>query len=325
MILETPFVKLIVGAALKDFALIENYAYIFTAAGADIIDISAFPLSVHSATKGIEKALAENPNFKKPFLMVSVNVDKDPHFRRIKVDADSCTECMQCIPACPADAFANQAGSFVYKEEYCYGCANCLDYCAFDAFSFDEWDSFDPLSLSALQQAGATAIEIHVSKNLAKLKGFYEKISPLGFLESFSIGSELMNAAELCQAAELIFDLTKTKREAGEQIIIQCDGIPLSGARELLGAAKDEVSIANAKLVKNFLETKLDTKNIFLQLAGGINEETYAKAIDFGLEIDGVAIGSYARKVLAEMDLVEARSWARWAVEQAVGRRHCEA
>ena len=61
---ENKYHKLIIGASLKDLESIEFYAYCFTHAGADVIDISAFAHSLIAAQKGIEKALRENPELK---------------------------------------------------------------------------------------------------------------------------------------------------------------------------------------------------------------------------------------------------------------------
>jgi Fe-S-cluster-containing hydrogenase component 2 len=293
------FHKLIIGAALKDYKAIEDFSYYFTHAQADVIDISAFPHSVISAKNGIHKALNEDSNLNEPLIMVSVNIGEDPHFRRIKLDWDNCTECLACIPTCPSNAFSvnDENDRFAYNADLCFGCSNCLPACDFSAMEFEAWSAFKPESLSELQGLGAKAIEIHLNNDLQAFEEFYSRM-PEFELESFCIGSEQMTTAELIKATDSIIEqVTKKNNKA---FIIQTDGIPLSGARNLGREDKDLVSIENAKLViehikQNYSEIQ---EKIFVQIAGGITEHSLALANKHGVAISGVAIGSYARKLL---------------------------
>lgn len=300
---EHRYHKLIIGAALKDYEAIENYAYLFTHAGAEVIDISAFPHSVISARKGIARAIKEKPGLREPFVMVSVNIGTDPHFRRIKVDFDKCTDCLLCEPVCPSNAFSLQlaaAQQLQYNEDLCFACTNCLDYCHFDALSFKDWSAFEAQSIEHLIELGASAFEIHLSNDLDAFKDFYASLPelPPNFLQSFSIGSEMMNARELNAAAEAVRAAVRAKYGGGQEFILQTDGIPISGARAI--ADKDLASIVNAREVL----ANIDDQNVFVQLAGGVDESSLAKAHAKKVLVHGVAMGSYARKALqADIDL----------------------
>jgi formate hydrogenlyase subunit 6/NADH:ubiquinone oxidoreductase subunit I len=295
-----------VGAALKDFQDIESYSYYFTHAQADIIDISAFPHSVISAKKGIAKAIQEKDQLKEPLIMVSVNIGKDPHFRRIELDKEKCTECLDCIPTCPSQAFtviASEAkqshGSiFQYNIDLCFGCSNCLPACKDDALSFQTWDSFDSSSLKELTDLGANAIEIHLNNDLEEFKNFYNKLNVEFELESFCIGSQSSSAAKLESSVENIIEAFYKKHSFDKSFIIQVDGVPISGAKEEL--EKDQVSINKAKIVMDFIENKFPSfkKKIYVQIAGGTNSQSLKKALEQNILINGVAIGSYARKKL---------------------------
>lgn len=295
------FHKLIIGAALKDFGTIEHYAYLFTHAGADAIDISAFPHSVISAQKGIKKAIAENSGLTEPLIMVSVNIGQDPHFRRIELKQENCTECLLCVPSCPSEAFSSP--QFSYDENLCFGCSACLPACSFDALSFVNWSAFDSKSLSELQALGANAIEIHLNNNLDEFSSSYRSMPNSFVLESFSIGSEQMTKEDLINATNRIIGESAIKHGPERELIIQTDGIPLSGARLEANLDKDLISINNARIVLETIEKFYPKrKNLFVQLAGGITENSFAKASKLGVKVDGVAIGSYARKKLAEID-----------------------
>ncbi len=292
------FHKFIIGAAFKDIELIKKYSYIFTAAGANAIDISAFPLSVIAAKQGIEQALLNNPNLEAPLLMISINVGEDTHFRRINLDTQNCTECLLCVPSCPSQAFSvlgkPSNPEFSYDIDLCYGCSNCLEYCNYDALSFEQWSPYEAESLSELIKLGANAIEIHLNNDLETFRELYLKIPHDFLLESFCIGSQQMNTTQIQEATKLISELTTNSKS---EIIIQSDGLPLSGARDL-GENKDLASIINSQTILSNLQTS--SRPIFVQLAGGIDEKSLAKAHAQGVLVDGVAIGSYARKQLLD-------------------------
>jgi ferredoxin len=247
--------------------------------------------------------------------MVSVNIGEDPHFRRIELNLENCTECLACVPSCPSGAFnnsslspityqlsPNQDYSFSYNPDLCFGCSACLPTCSFDALSFVSWSAFDSKSLSELQALGANAIEIHLNNDLNAFAEFYRNMSTEFELESFCIGSDQMEESELIAAARRIIDEVNNKHGLDYAFIIQCDGTPMSGARDL-GIDTDMRSINNARLILDTIQSYYPHRsNIYIQLAGGITEASLAKAKNHGVSVHGVAIGSYARKKLSEID-----------------------
>lgn len=301
--------KLIIGAALKEYEAIENFAYLFTHAQANVIDISAFPHSVISAKKGVAKAQAEKSELEAPHIMVSVNIGKDPHFRRVDVDFDKCIHCLDCVPTCPSNAFSikqdpNQAQELDYEINLCFACSNCIDYCPTNALAFNDWSAFESNSLLELIEIGASAIEIHLNNDFEAFKSFYKSLPelPENFLQSFSIGSELMSEEELIEAAKTIINCVHERYGTEKEIILQTDGIPISGARDITN--KDMASMQNAKVILGWLAKEMPdylNKKIFVQLAGGIDEESLAKSYNHSIEVNGVAIGSSARKRLQEI------------------------
>lgn len=307
---EQNFKKLIVGAALKDFKSIEDYSYYFTHAQANAIDISAFPHSVISAIKGIKKALKEDSDLKEPLVMVSVNIGEDPHFRRIELDLNACTECLDCIPTCPSEAFSHSEDqNFSYNIDLCFGCSNCLPACKDNALKFSNWNSYEASSLTELVELGASAIELHLNQDLKSFESFYKTMPPSFKLESFCIGSSTANKKELEAAVDSIIESVVFKHGPGYSFIIQVDGIPISGARDLKIENKDQFSIDKAKLVLSHIQNKYPSlqKQIFIQLAGGTNEKTLSKAHQQEIPVSGVAIGSYARKKIIEVDKIQTK------------------
>lgn len=297
--LPKKFTKFIVGAALKDFKAIETYSYLFTHAQADIIDISAFPLSLISAQKGIDKALAEDSGLTRPELMVSVNMAADPHFRRIKLDQDNCTECQLCIPSCPSGSFFMKDG-FKYDEDYCFGCSNCLDYCNFDALSFENWSAFEASSITELERMGATAIEIHINDDLEKFKNFYQSLPNHNLLESISLGSKFIPADQIANYALEIVKICTKDFSQNKQLILQIDGVSQSGARNIKNSDQNSLDKAIEVLaIKEQIPENI-RDNIYIQVAGGTTTQTMANAQKQNIDIDGVGIGSYARKLFKD-------------------------
>jgi Fe-S-cluster-containing dehydrogenase component len=303
-LINRTFHKMIVGAALKDYELIENYSYLFTHAGVEVLDISAFPHSVISAKSGIKQALDEDSSLKEPLIMVSINIGQDPHFRRIELDLDNCTDCLACVPTCPSNAFwVDEKNNFRYNPDYCFGCSNCLPACDFSALSFNLWSPFDSSSLSELSELGAQAIEIHLNDDLEAFKVFYNQLEKNLFeLESFCIGSTVSDEAQLIQSANTVIESFLKKYPDEKICLIQVDGEALSGARFSKDAEKDQISITKAKIIVNNIEQKHSEykDRIFVQVAGGITEKTFSKIRLLNLDVNGIAIGSYARKYLED-------------------------
>lgn len=307
---DNKYHKLIIGASLKDLESIEFYSYCFTHAGADVIDISAFAHSVIAAKKGIKKALKENPTLNKPEIMLSVNISQDPHFRIVKLDKNSCTECEICIPTCPSESFFS-APQFTYNPDLCFGCSNCLDYCPEDALSFENWNPYNPNELNRLLEMGARSFEIHLSKDFESFREFYKAINLKNVLiESFSVGSELLNEEELIKAKEVILEEVYQRPGAKERIIIiQTDGIPQSGAR-IKNQEKDLKAIKNAEILINSFEGEIPN-NLFIQIAGGVNDQSLFKAQALGVRINGVAIGSWIRNKIIDLDIQTAKDLSK--------------
>ncbi len=295
---KLPFHKGIIGAALKDFRAIESYAFNFTYAGFDIIDISAFPLSVIYALKGIQKAqLALKGKLKRlPELMISINFSSDSHFRRIVVDDDFCTKCQLCIASCPSEAYTDE-DMFTYYEDLCFGCANCLEYCPYEALSFKEFEPCDNQSLHEMSKLGASALEIHLGDELSELKTFLNDTNLSAFKTlSFSVSLSRLEVPEIQKIIKGIVNLTANLTD--KVLIIQTDGRSQSGARA--SKTKDELSIKNACQVIDILNKLKVSDKYLVQLAGGTNDQSLAKAYQEQVKVDGIGLGSYARALMLE-------------------------
>ena len=297
------FFKLICGASFTDNVLVENLSFIFTLAGAHVIDLAPHADIVIAAKNGVEKAIEFGKkdkrfkyNLKPPILMASIQLDLDPHFRKVEVDRNLCDVCGACVKVCPTEAFKINENEgvkdFIYNKERCYGCGICPSYCHVKALNMTEVEMDPYNTLNDMLLLGLKSIEFHFGKNYLRIREIWDKIKDLVKkleLVSFSLGSGLLSDIEIKDAARLCFEL------AGSNIILQCDGVPMSGGRSNAGKNghnNDELSLHVAKLIE---EEKLP---VFLQIAGGTTEFSFDNVKNSGLPVNGIAVGSYARKLL---------------------------
>ncbi|MBI3591442.1 MAG: 4Fe-4S binding protein [Candidatus Melainabacteria bacterium] len=315
------FFKLVCGASLTDVEMIERLTFIFTLAGAHVIDLAPSADVIFAARRGVEKAI-ELPETSKPLLMASIQLDKDPHFRKAEVDYNLCDLCSACVKVCPTEAFKIENKKFIYSIEKCYGCGICPQYCHVNALSMVDTKPSPKETLTEMISLGVKSIEFHFGKNFQKVEEIWTDVRDLVKkldLISFSIGSDLLSDEDIKKAADLCYRL------AGSRIILQCDGTPMSGGfhnnskKSKIGNNSNNSSLHVARIIQ---EEKLP---VYLQISGGTDENSFTEAIDSGVNINGVAIGSYARKLLMpyltdlEENLNEAVMIAKTLVDSVSG------
>ena len=148
--------KMICGAGNEDAPYVKKLSFIYTLAGAKILDVSANPNVVRHAKEGIDLAFERSTSFGidvgvRPFIMVSVGMPGDHHVRKSYIDPPTCVECGLCIPVCPTDAipsdfvskldiFKQLNGTFDTEDQskeiviknLCIGCGKCSNICPKD-------------------------------------------------------------------------------------------------------------------------------------------------------------------------------------------------
>ncbi len=292
--------KLICGASYQHIPAVRNLTIAYTLAGADCIDVAADPAIIAATKTAIAdtqklipaaqaQGFAPNPQ---PWLMVSLNDGEDPHFRKAEFDPDRCpTDCPRpCETICPADAIVFQPDYAGVIDNLCYGCGRCLNICPIDQITARAYVYTPEVVAPMVLQAGVDAIEIHTQiGRIADFTRLWQAIKPwVHQLQVISISCP--------DGPGLAAYLKSLYQQIGPipcPLIWQTDGRPMSGD---IGSGTTRACLRLGQKVLDF-----DLPG-FVQLAGGTNASTVAKAQSVGItqspQFGGIAYGSYARSLL---------------------------
>ncbi len=323
--------KLICGASYQHLPAVRSLAVAYSLAGADCIDVAADPAVIAAAIDGIKvaqklsrknKAVANQKNYAcqlsslssktysllsnsneiaanttSPWLMVSINDEEDPHFRKAQFDVTLCPQdCPQpCVQLCPAEAIDLNKGGIL--DSLCYGCGRCLPICPQKLITTRSHVSNVKSVVSWVQSLKIDAIEIHTQVgHYEDFKRVWADLAPIaGQLKLLAISCT--NAPDVLNYLRSLYELITP---LSCPLIWQTDGRSMSGD---IGKGTTHAAIAFAQKV---LRAKLPG---YVQLAGGTNNYTVDKLKHNKLlrqqksslsnSVSGVAYGSYARAILA--------------------------
>lgn len=284
--------KLVCGAGNEDPLQVKRLAAIFTVAGASILDISANLEIVSAAKEGIEEGyrLARILGKKvatRPYINVSVGLKGDPHVRKAKIEKSACNRCGKCITVCPQKAINTD---YIVKEYLCIGCARCKTVCPRNAVSLFERRIDIKKILPDCVKAGVEIMELHAST--LDEKDVFEDWKVLNNVIKYNFISMCLDRSILSDS-QLIDRITKAYKITGERFIVQADGIPMSGENDDYNCTLQAVACADI-VGKSRLPVKI-------LLSGGTNSKTGLLSKQCAVMANGVAIGSFARKVVGEL------------------------
>ena len=269
--------KLILGAGNSDIEEIEKLVYTYSLAGANLFDLNA-SIEVVNAAK---KALLRSEIKKDRYLCVSVGLYGDPHLNKAFIDNSKCIRCKLCEKICPQSAIKNN--EVISKK--CIGCQRCFNVCKNEAiFLKSEYREISEILPPVIEQ-GIDCIEFHaINEDEKKVEKIWNEINSIykGNLSICLDRSTLGNKAFINRVKKLISNK--------KNITIQADGAPMSGGCDDFKTTLQ--SVATAELVQS---ANLDC---FVLLSGGTNSKSTELARLCNVDINGVAIGSYARKIV---------------------------
>ena len=303
------YFKLVCGAGNEDAEEVKRLTVLYTLAGAKGMDVSANTNVVTACMEGIDIAfeLAEDLgiNLKvRPFIMVSVGMPGDHHVRKSYINLDTCLKCDLCIPVCPTDAIPKE---LVVIKDKCIGCGNCSAICPRqDIIHYEHNNKELETLLPECLAVGAEQIELHaaVADDEAIMQEWQlvSDVNPNGHISMCLDRLHLSNFS---------FEnrVEKAREIAGDRLIIQSDGYPMSGGEDDFNTTLQAVATADV-LNKKFNMKLRKSKNVLIYkkknevdqlLSGGTNSLTAVLADQAGVKFQGASLGTFARKIVKEV------------------------
>jgi len=240
-------------------------------------------------------------------VMVSVNDDEDPHFRKAYFDPQKCPkDCPRpCELSCPANAIHHLG----VIEPKCYGCGRCIPVCPLNLIETKSFTQPHDHVIQLMMEQDIDAMEIHTRPNGTMAFGrFWQsvgnhvrkqlKLIAVSFQDMDDLGSELQimrNILAMATDQDLEQDQAQNEKMSFK-LVWQTDGRPMSGD---IGKGTAHASFKLASKVLE--EIKQRDLGGYVQLAGGTNHHTHELIQENGLgrKVAGVAFGGVARKTLA--------------------------
>jgi len=313
------YFKVVCGAGNEDPEEVFRLSLVYTLAGALGIDVSANAEVVRASVRGVETAQEWAaklgfPLAARPFINVSVGLKGDPHVRKAKIDEAICVRCGACEIACLQKAIIKST----VQAHRCIGCGACASACPVHAISFFTRKVDFSRILPECMAAGAETLELHaIVPDDEAVRADWQQVNdacPGNFVSMCIDRSHLSNT-------HLERRIRQAREIAGERLVIQADGAPMSGGEDDYRTTLQAVAIAEEI-------SKFGIPAMIL-LSGGTNSKTGELAKLCGLKVNGVSIGTFARKILRswiEKDdlatnrevLVPALEKARWLVSSTI-------
>lgn len=268
--------KLVCGAGNEDAAEVEKLVKLYSSAGCKFFDLSAKPEIVDAAKRGLED--------REGYLCVSVGIKGDPHVRKACIDDKKCVGCHKCEEICPQKAIR---GSKINTAR-CIGCGKCANICKHDAISYVSENKDLSEVLPPLIEKGIDCIELHaMGENDDEVFKKWQYIN-----ENFNGLLSICTArGHLSEEKMLARIKAMTAYREPFSTIVQADGFPMSGGKDDYKTTLQAVS--TAEIVQN---AKLP---VYIMLSGGTNSKTAELAKICGINYNGIAIGTFARKIVS--------------------------
>lgn len=274
--------KLVCGAGNECEEEVERLVTVYSIAGCQFFDISANYNILCAAKRGIERAKSFG-TISDRYICVSVGIKGDPHILKSKIDKNKCQHCGQCRYVCINDAIKDCE----IISTKCLGCGKCYRRCPANAIEMYSVEKNLEVVLPELVNAGVDCIEFHVTpESSSEILEKWEIINA-NFDGALSICIDRMNLGNK-QVLERVRTLLEHRKPFST--IIQADGIPMSGSDD-----KYKTTLQAVAMGEIIQDAKLP---VYILLSGGTNSKTANLADLCEIEYSGVAVGSYARKIV---------------------------
>lgn len=277
--------KLVCGAGNEDETEVEKLVTLYSKAGCNFFDLCAKPEIVDAAKRGLERAGIKEDRY----LCVSCGIKGDPHVSKANINSEECVKCGKCTTVCLQNAISENSLSYKVNRTRCIGCGKCESVCPKKAISMtSEFKNLQEI-LPPIIEKGIDCIEFHaLGTNEQEVDEKWADINSLynGPLSICIDRSKLGNEGVLKRINRML------EKRKPYTTIIQADGAPMSGGKDDFKTTLQTVAMAEI-----FQNANLP---VYLLLSGGTNSKSTELATMCGINAGGVAIGSFARKIVRE-------------------------
>lgn len=270
--------KLVCGAGNEDIEEIKRLVYLYAVAGCRFFDLSANGDVILAAKEALDIAKVYDA-----YLCVSVGIKNDPHVKKAVIDYDRCVNCGACEEICPEGVIHYAK----VKKEKCIGCGRCWRVCSRAAISYISEEKDLNEVLPKIVETGIDCIELHAmglndEEVFSKWKYINDNFE--GLLSICTSRGQLSDEAMVKRIEKML------ENRKPYSTIVQSDGFPMSGGDDNYKSTLQ--AVATGEIVQN---AKLP---VYLILSGGTNAKTTELAKMCDISYHGVAVGSYARKIV---------------------------
>lgn len=273
--------KLICGAGNYDIYSVEKLVYLYSKAGCNLFDISADIDIINAAKSGLKNAGIT----KNRYLCASVGLSGDYHFNKYLINKNKCNKCGSCLKVCLENAINN----YSIDEKKCIGCGKCFEICKNNAIETKSVFADIKQILPLLNKLNIDCIELHsANSNNQDTYKIWKYIS-----ENYT-GTLSLCVDRLKYGNTSLIKRVKKMLSVRQPYttIIQTDGNPISGGTNDYKSTLQAVASADIILKENL--------PAYVIASGGTNEKTFELAKQCNVDINGVAMGSYARYIVKD-------------------------
>lgn len=273
--------KLICGAGNKHIDEVEKLVAIYSKAGCNFFDFAADERVLKAAQRGLDFAIPKDEQ-KDYHFCLSIGTKGDQHVQKARIDSEKCKRCEKCVKACPQRAINEY---FKVVKDKCIGCLKCAKVCKHGAIEI--YSEKKLIDLSTYKLINLACIELHASctDELEVDEIWNELCENFDGMLSLCLGRKNLSDEQVLARVKRLVE-----KRAPYTTIIQADGVSMSGGDDDFETTRPAVEMG--KLIQDA------NLPVYLLLSGGTNSKTAELAKLLGVDINGIAVGSYARKIV---------------------------
>lgn len=275
--------KLICGAGNENLQEVERLVAVYAAAGCRFFDLANSEEVLQAAQRGLNFSILKEEQENYHFC-VSIGTKGDQHLQKARINQDICKRCEQCRVVCPQKAI-NQYLKVI--KEKCIGCLKCKSACKHDAIEIHFENK--PFNFSTFRLFNISCIEFHASDtNEGEVDKIWDDLNKnFDGMLSLCLGRGKLSNEQVVNRVKRLIAQRKPYTTT-----IQADGAPMSGGADDYKTTLQ--AVAMAEIIQN------ENLPVYLILSGGTNSKTADLAKLCEVNVNGIAFGSYARKIVRE-------------------------